>query len=1137
MLCSVPAAAQVSPAFYDYVRPDLEWSTIETEHFLVHYHTDAEGNGGMRSAQVTARIAEEIYGPITELYDLEPDTKTSIVLKDYEDYSNGAAYFFDNKIDIWTPSLVTPLRGEHNWLRNVITHEFTHIVQVQKTMKGARRWPVVYLQWLSYEDVRRPDILYGYPDGIASYPVPVLNNPAWFAEGTAQYQRAGLEYETWDTHRDMLLRTRVLAGEEFSLPEMGSFLTKTSLERESVYNHGFAFSLYLAQTYGEDVLRRLSEALGKWSNYNVERAIREATGVPADQVYAEWMEALRSSYEEQTAAIRAVETPGETLEAGGFNNQYPRFSPDGRRLAYVSNRGQDYNLTSLYIQDLDSGALTEVKLDQGSPVAGARPRAFGHHGFHHVGSAHTHTCAFGHQLVAGVGGAFAWSTDGRTIYYTRRMDTPEGRFYDDLYAQDLDADANPDGKPRRLTMERRASAPAALPDGSGLVFVGEGDGSRNLYRLDFETLEVTALTNFDDGSQVYAPAVHPDGDWIAFGFGYYSGRDLYRIRVDGSGLEPLLATDADERNPSFSPDGQALYFASDQGGLFNIHRMPAGGGPTERLTTVSGGAFMPAVDEQGRLALARYDHDGYRIALIDEPVAQQTPFAYAPPPVLAKDEPAQDGTDWAVLNTFDDRDLRPVPHPTLAEGDAPALPQDADTAGDPTGSPDEPARSYGNVFTSFSFYPVLRYDGYVTRDRRRTIDGEVARRGRVETALRNMKTGVYLGSRDMLDGLSFFGGLLVGPASQPAESLSDFFTPARLIGLERDAFLQVEYKNGFPGFSKRWAPQIGIELYSIRRRVEDGLSIEEFACTACFPTTTFTDVAYSLWEAGVYSRSKLNRSTLFELGYRYSPYSVKTESFFSEEQRATIEGNNTRYFIGHGPSARLYMEQYAPALDGDVVPEGMRIEASYDLQFGQLLDRFDIEDGVLVPEYIDYTPHRLTLDARYGKRLGMLGDGAHGIGLRARGSTILGGEVDQFFDEFIGGLIGMRGYPFYALGGNEAWWLQGSYIFPILPRTNRQLLFLQLDKIYGRVYADAGMAWTGSWPGGDALRTDAGAELRVGLGSFYLFPTAFFVSGTYGFDQFDFQLEEGFVADDGRTSVTYGKEWRWHFGLLFGFDI
>ncbi|MCK9409263.1 MAG: hypothetical protein M0R68_09015, partial [Bacteroidetes bacterium] len=112
-----------------YNHGELNWKTIETQHFFIHFH-----NGAERTANVIAKVAEDIYGPVTSLYQHEPDHKVSFIIKDYDDYSNGAAYFYDNKIEIWAPSLDFPFRGAHNWLRNVITHEFTHIIQIQTSM-------------------------------------------------------------------------------------------------------------------------------------------------------------------------------------------------------------------------------------------------------------------------------------------------------------------------------------------------------------------------------------------------------------------------------------------------------------------------------------------------------------------------------------------------------------------------------------------------------------------------------------------------------------------------------------------------------------------------------------------------------------------------------------------------------------------------------------------------------------------------------------------------------------------------------------------------------------------------------------------------------------------------------------------
>ncbi|MFT7695859.1 MAG: hypothetical protein ACI8P2_004495, partial [Candidatus Latescibacterota bacterium] len=96
--------------------PELEWQVIESDHFRVMYHQGLEA-----AAERATQIAEEAYGPITQLYGYEPGEKVRIVLKDYDDYANGAAFFYHDTIEIWTTSLDHDyeLRGTSDWLRNV----------------------------------------------------------------------------------------------------------------------------------------------------------------------------------------------------------------------------------------------------------------------------------------------------------------------------------------------------------------------------------------------------------------------------------------------------------------------------------------------------------------------------------------------------------------------------------------------------------------------------------------------------------------------------------------------------------------------------------------------------------------------------------------------------------------------------------------------------------------------------------------------------------------------------------------------------------------------------------------------------------------------------------------------------------
>ncbi|MDX1547890.1 MAG: hypothetical protein R3247_12925, partial [Rhodothermales bacterium] len=752
-----------------------------------------------------------------------------------------------------------------------------------------------------------------------------------------------------------------------------------------------------------------------------------------------------------------------------------------------------------------------------------------------------HTCAFGHRLRSGVGGKATWHPDGTALVYARAKDTPEGFLYSDLYRMDLETE-----KETRLTTNARAALPAYSPDGRRIAYVAQRDGTTNLFLLDPETGAIGRLTSYADGSQVSDPAWHPSGRWIYFALLTPDGlsRDLWRVDPSTGAAEAVLATEADERSPAFDAEGRHLYFASDASGIFNLYRVPAEDAASmpEPLTNVLGGAFMPAVSASGALAYAHYRWDGYKIALFDAtPQAPAALAAYVPPPITQKrGDLALAATERDVLNRFDDTDLRPLEGEAIAavrtEGRFPLRVTREGTPAPPADGEPLAVEPYGADFTAFSVFPVLRLDQYVSR-RRSNLDARLPDRTRGETLLRNTKVGAYVASREVLEGLSLFGGVLVGPASREVDGVGEYVQPSNLLKLERDVFLQFEYKKGLGVLPKRWSPQVSLELFNIRRNVENGLSIEEFPCTACFPDTTLADLSYGLWQADLRLRSKVTRSLLLEAGYRYSPYRVITERFFSKEAQQSIPESSSRYFIGRAFTARAYFEAFHPYKDADVVPRGLRVELGYEYEIGRLLDRFEIEDGLLVPGYQRDANHRLTLDARYGVRLGRAGRGAHGFGARLRATTVVGGAVDDFYNDYVGGLTGARGYPFYALGGNETLWLQASYLVPILPDLRRQLAFLYFDKVYARVYADAAAAWSGPWPGAEAVREDVGAELRLGLGSFYLLPTAVFVSATYGLDAFDFRLDEGFLTPDGDDFVRYGGDVQWHFGVLFGFDL
>ena len=70
--------------------PELDWQYFETEHFIFYFHEETE-----RTAIEASKVAELIYKPVTDLYGFHPKTKTSVILKDVNDYGASRLIYTD----------------------------------------------------------------------------------------------------------------------------------------------------------------------------------------------------------------------------------------------------------------------------------------------------------------------------------------------------------------------------------------------------------------------------------------------------------------------------------------------------------------------------------------------------------------------------------------------------------------------------------------------------------------------------------------------------------------------------------------------------------------------------------------------------------------------------------------------------------------------------------------------------------------------------------------------------------------------------------------------------------------------------------------------------------------------------------
>lgn len=228
------------------------------------------------------------------------------------------------------------------------------------------------------------------------------------------------------------------------------------------------------------------------------------------------------------------------------NNSYPVASPDGRWIAYQSDRDGDFDI---FIMNRLGGQQRRL-------------------------TSNTYT-----DRLAG------WSPDGEWIVYST---DPTG---DELYSlRRVRVDGSEDQE--ILNNGQRMSHPRYSPDGRYLVFTmgAEPRDARTweIARLDLETNEVITLTN--NGVRDASPVFSPDGQSILY-ITYDSGSNaIAQMNADGSNPRILYDTSASDWSAAYSPDGAYIVFTSNLSGEDQLYLMTADGGSVQQITS-GGGLF------------------------------------------------------------------------------------------------------------------------------------------------------------------------------------------------------------------------------------------------------------------------------------------------------------------------------------------------------------------------------------------------------------------------------------------------------------------------------------------------------------------------------------------------------------------
>ena len=288
--------------------------------------------------------------------------------------------------------------------------------------------------------------------------------------------------------------------------------------------------------------------------------------------------------DEYLSNVWVVDTSGgppRRFTTGSKRDRDPRWSPDGRWLAFLSER-----------DGLEGAAGKKPQLYV-MPAAGGEPTRL--------------------TALANGAGEPVWSPDASRLAFVARVggwQEPESE------------EEKRKSKPARVitTLKYKLNGEGFVYDRRPHVFVVGIDGG--------------ALVQITDGDWLHAdPAWSPDGEWLAFASARHHEHDLddrsdiYVVPAKGGTPRRLTPTNGPAAQPVWSPDGGTIAYVGRKGvhafgDNMRLYRVPVAGGEPECLTAEldrslamrpswnGDGAIMFIVEERGDAHVWRVAGDG-----------------------------------------------------------------------------------------------------------------------------------------------------------------------------------------------------------------------------------------------------------------------------------------------------------------------------------------------------------------------------------------------------------------------------------------------------------------------------------------------------------------------------------------------
>ncbi|MDY6969762.1 MAG: BamA/TamA family outer membrane protein [Spirochaetota bacterium] len=535
-------------------REVFNWNIMKTIHFDIYYPYGIE-----ELAINAARISEEAYVHLANYLKHELTEVIPIII--YPSHID----FQENNIipqilgegtggftEVFKSRVVTPFTGSYNEFRHVLTHELVHAFQYN-----------ILINDTSGENLSRFSL---------------SRVPLWIMEGMAEYLSIG-----YDETADMVMRDVLFNDKYASLMDLTKLYIRSPY---LLYKEGQAFFYFLEEKYGKEKIGELLRDIRDISNFN--KALKIGTGKEIKELSLEWIRYFKKRYYPIIKGKKFDEEEGEQLtfhqKTRSMFNVCPAVSPDGREIAYLTNR-DIYSTVSIITVKKKKNRERKIR----SVLQGDTSSKF--EGMHLLSN------------------NLSWSSDGK---YITLVSQSRGR--DVIFMLD-----QKDGSIEKEIQVpfRSVKDPSLSKDGFLVAFIGQLNSFADLYIYDIKKSELQRITN-DLYSERY-PCISKDNNYIIYSSNWNKDGDyerddynIFKFDLKTRTRTLIIGEEGNDLQADISADGSKIIYISNRAGIYNAYLYDIRSGEGKKITDVLCGIFYPRwFPDNRRVTFVSYQNIGY----------------------------------------------------------------------------------------------------------------------------------------------------------------------------------------------------------------------------------------------------------------------------------------------------------------------------------------------------------------------------------------------------------------------------------------------------------------------------------------------------------------------------------------------